>query len=280
MSAAERRLAYQETMANLAEQQWTAAKSFNDHLNLEKLTAVKNLQEAKIQAYGRKKWKNIAEMRETLLQLRIALHINKNKHRVLDRKARETKLHAEKLQKKLNSSVGNVNRSRQRVTDLITETDNRHNQSHRNARSSQKESLPVVHNNYSVSRGALTTAGSSMAGLSPPSSPMNKPVTKRESALHNLAPTPLYYTNDMIDEDGSIIRPSIDRKSKYPLDKPKSPWANRPASTDLLHSPVNEREQNQSQMGLLSDFHAQPYRTDPARKPNRKKFYKSMHLTP
>ena len=38
----------------MAEQQWTAAKSFNDHLNLEKLTAVKNLQEAK-------KYKPIAE---------------------------------------------------------------------------------------------------------------------------------------------------------------------------------------------------------------------------
>ena len=66
-------------------------------------------------------------MRETLLQLRIALHINKNKHRVLDRKARENKQRAENLQKKLNTVVANVNRSRQKATNIITETDSRYN---------------------------------------------------------------------------------------------------------------------------------------------------------
>jgi hypothetical protein len=195
-AAAERRVAYQETMANLAEQQWVAAKSFNDQLNLEKLTASQNLKEAeKFEPLAKEKWTTIAEMRETLLQLRIALHINKNKHRVLDRKARENKQRAENIQKRLNTVVANVNRSRQKVTSLVTETDSRYNTNinrvggYRSPMNNMNvmRALPMSHNNYSMSRGALTTAGSSMAGVSPPPSPVNKPVTKRESKLHNLS---------------------------------------------------------------------------------------------
>ena len=214
------------------------------------------------------------------------MHINKNKHRVLDRKARENKLRAENLQKKLNTVVANVNRSRQRVTNIITETNNnnRYQNSPGGYRSpsslgNNNQFLPVKHNQYSISRGALTTAGSSMAGVSPPSSPVNKPVTSRESKLHNLAPVPLYYSNGMLDEEGNVIKSSSGnggRKiSNYPIDKPKSPWAKRPISKERLLK-INEDKLSKNNKGAnayndgdvrhrlyqntvsLDDFHAQP----------------------
>ena len=47
-----------------------------------------------------------------------------------------------------------------------------------------------IQQRYTVSRGGLTTAGSSVAGLSPPTSPVTMP----GDTLDNIAPVPLYYS--------------------------------------------------------------------------------------
>jgi hypothetical protein len=312
--AAERRLRHQENMANLAEQQWTAARSFNDAMKKERDEVKEDLTKAlEWQPVAEERWATIAEMRETLLQLRIALHIGKNQHRIMDRRGREAMAKAEKLQKKLNKSLANVNRStggkRHNIvseyggggggfgtprgldgfypgTPGFTPLQSRGSYG---ARASTPKSPHLGasngHQRYTVSRGGLTTAGSSVAGLSPPSSPVTLP----GHTLDNIAPVPLYYSPLRSNHpEGRAITPVPHRVRAItpvphggrvpPLQTPQvgqhgwqgvgtpqsaSQWARRPISPNANGEYVGQ---------YLDSFHASPLHKKNGSKKSKKKF--------
>ena len=103
---AERRLIHQNRMCNLAEAEWTSARSFNDKMKLERDMAKDHFQEAmKWKPVADERQATIAEMTETLLQLRIALHIGKKQHSILDRRGKAAMKKAAALKKKLSQHL-------------------------------------------------------------------------------------------------------------------------------------------------------------------------------
>lgn len=267
--AAERRLANMENMANLAEQQWTAAQSFHDQLKKERDDVAENLVEAtKWEDFAKDRWATIAEMRETLLQLRIALHIGKNQHRLMDRRGRAAMKNAEELQKKINSLLANVNRSQSRKSHNIigqyhSETDDLYGAytpvgslpytplGTSTMTGPRTPGSPLRQSRYSVSRGAITTAGSSVAGLS-------VPVTTPNSPLYNLSAVPVYYTDAATQQRASITNLPLTPILSSPNTK-KSTARNPSTLPDVARRPFSSDADEALAGQYLSDFTAKAY---------------------
>lgn len=257
-TAAERKLRQAQRMATLAEQQWTEAASYNSAMANERNVAQGEATRAlKWKPTAEARWQNIAEMRDMLLQLRVALHVSKKQERKMDRSTRDALRRAEKLQLKLNktlstvqrSTVGKLGRSLSRQKSggsgsgggrrsRGSRNRNSRNRGVRESRGSRSHGeLPYDysgdnggnggnggHNGFVSgmaaenrqrfmgSRGAMTSAGSSIMGLTPPGSPDGdgRAVTPGMGyrILPEVAPTgtPLYYS-PVRDQHGRAVSP-------------------------------------------------------------------------
>ena len=66
------------------------------------------------------RWQNIAEMRDMLLQLRVALHVSKKQERKMDRSTRDALRRAEKLQLKLNKTLSTVQSTKSFLSKIFS----------------------------------------------------------------------------------------------------------------------------------------------------------------
>ena len=114
---------------------------------------------------------------------------------------------------------------------------------------------------HSVSRGAITTAGSSVAGLS-------VPVTMPSSPLYNLSAVPIYYTDATTQQRASIKNLPVTPISAARRATPKAVTpstlpdvARRPFSSDADEALAGQ---------YLSDFTAKAYGK---KSPNKKSFF-------
>ena len=243
---AERRLIHQTRMCNLAEAQWTTANIFNEKMKLER-------DDAKVEVEKAMEWKPVAseriatitEMTETLLQLRIALHIGKKQHNLLDRRGREALKKAEVLQRKLNKHLST--QGRKHNNHSLTPMYNDRNQYAENFYSNSNGYAPSTAN-YSTSRGNLTTAGSSMAGLSPPSSPIGKNNMNYNNEPNN---SNALYFSPIRNAEGRAITPIP------PLNRVQLPPTNQSLNS-LQHRPVSPDADEKYVSGYLDGFHAKP----------------------
>eukprot|EP00943_MAST-04B_sp_MAST-4B-sp1_P000565 g565.t1 len=243
----ERRLIHQTRMCNLAEAQWTVARSFNDKMKLERDNAKNEVKEAiKWKPIASERQATIAEMSETLLQLRIALHIGKKQHNLLDRRGREALKKAEILQKKLNKHLSSQTRNsnNRSITSPSYNGVNNLEEGYYGNFHYDNQSTP----NYSMSRGNLTTAGSSVAGLSPPSSPIRRDIGSNNSTL---------YFGPIRNINGRAITP-IPPINRVQLTPNKS--------TNLFPRPVSPDADEKYVSGYLDGFQAKPMRRNRAGK--------------
>jgi hypothetical protein len=254
--AAERRLRQTQRMATLAEQQWTEATSYNAAMANERNEARAERDTAlKWQSTAEDRWENIAEMRDMLLQLRVALHVSKKEERRMDRKTRDALKKAERLQLKLNKTLTTVQRTAVGKLGRALSRQNNNEPKFGTSRSTPNLNRSMytsggpalggyggvmgagadAQRRMLASRGALTSAGSSIIGLTPPGSPEyyqgggrggdGRPITPGMGLafLPEVAPqgTPLYYS-PVRDQHGravSPVHPSRRVPSRGPLSR-------------------------------------------------------------
>jgi hypothetical protein len=189
---------------------------------------------------------NIAEMRDMLLQLRVALHVSKREEKKMDRKQVAALRKAETLQLKLNKTLTTV--QRKTVGKLGKQLSNQHHRNNGHATMGRTRGmsrgssgpLPLpgcggnsdggrlggsggftqggafeypanTNSRFVTSRGGMTSAGSSIMGLSPPGSPNGgRAVTPgmgyRILPEGPLPGTPLYYS-PVRDQNGRAVSP-------------------------------------------------------------------------
>ena len=127
------------------------------------------------------RWQNIAEMRDMLIQLRVALHVSKREERRMDKSTRDALRRAEKLQLELNKSLSSVQRSTVGGRKKKSRGGGggggggggQRSGSGRRRMPPSPAMLPSANQRqrFAASRGAMTSAGSSIMGLTPPGSP-------------------------------------------------------------------------------------------------------------
>lgn len=195
-NAAERRLRQVEHSASLAEQQWTESASSNAVLIRERDEA--NARAAKAISWkpvAVTRWDDMQEMRDAILQLRVALHTSRKQETLLSKRANNAERRARMLQQKLNAKMSNM-------------------ASMRNLKQSQKSHRPMLSRSVSLhlpesrgySRGALSSAGSSVAGMLPPLPSRGSSVGVRELIVASPPGSPLYYS-PIRDEQGRAVSP-------------------------------------------------------------------------
>ena len=113
------------------------------------------------------------------------------------------------------------------------------------------ESSPLRQSRYSVSRGAITTAGSSVAGLS-------VPVTTPNSPLYNLSAVPVYYTDAATQQRASITNLPLTPILSSPNTK-KSTARNPSTLPDVARRPFSSDADEALAGQYLSDFTAKAY---------------------
>ena len=112
-------------------------------------------------------------MRDMLIQLRVALHVSKREERRMDKSTRDALRRAEKLQLELNKSLSSVQRSTVGGRKKKSRGGGGGQRSGRRRMPPSPAMLPSANQRqrFAASRGAMTSAGSSIMGLTPPGSP-------------------------------------------------------------------------------------------------------------
>ncbi len=303
--AAERHLRKQQHFTNIAEQQWTRAQIFNADMKKQRDDGRSNLIKAlEWEPIAQERWASITEMRETLKQLRLALHSGKHQHRILNRKEIQATRKADILQKKLKRAQKTVDRNSYVSSDFFEDTISggygtpispagRLAQTPLKAGSRTSGTVtplmtlfsnteaygsriavpgtfvdrqidvispgsPVRGQRFAESRGGITSAGSSVAGLmlTSPHSPLAMP------GVHFQATSPqqqqLYYSPIRGDDpSGRAITPIPHGQRVPPLSPSKvARLVSTPGSTN--HRPIS-READKEYVGqYLDSFHARP----------------------
>ena len=225
---AERRLIHQNRMCNLAEAEWTSARSFNDKMKLERDMANGHFREAmEWKPVADERQATIAEMTETLLQLRVALHIGKKQHRILDRRGRDAMKKAAALQKKLSQHLASQKTPYMQSASSSLYSDNVGDYHDRPA-------------SIGFARSDLNTRGSSDGVFSPPSSPLRKPNIESEEAL---------YFSPIRNSEGRAITPIA------PINRLQLPSR---GTQNTNHRPVSPTADEKYVSGFLDTFQAKP----------------------